>query len=148
MIVEEKEYQRLLKVKKDYKRIFLNGLEAFISGGLICLLGQIILYILAKFIDDNSLRTSIMVIIIISFGGLLTALGLYDKIGQFAKAGTIIPISGFENSLCSSAMEYKSEGLILGLGANILKLAGSVIVFGIISGFLVGLIKYLVTLWI
>lgn len=89
-----------------------------------------------------------MVIIIISFGGILTALGLYDKIGQFAKAGTIIPISGFENSLCSSAMEYKSEGLILGLGANILKLAGSVIVFGIISGFLVGLIKYLVTLWI
>lgn len=148
MIVEEKEYQRLLKVKKDYKRIFLNGLEAFISGGLICLLGQIILYFLAKFIDDNSLRTSIMVIIIISFGGLLTALGLYDKIGQFAKAGTIIPISGFENSLCSAAMEYKSEGLILGLGANILKLAGSVIVFGIISGFLVGLIKYLVKLWI
>lgn len=67
MIIEEKEYQKLLKAKKDYKRILLNGLEAFLFGGLICLLGQFILYILAKFVDDNALKTSIMVIIIISF---------------------------------------------------------------------------------
>ena len=169
MIIEEKEYQKLLKAKKDYKRILLNGLEAFLFGGLICLLGQFILYILAKFVDDNALKTSIMVIIIISFSGILTALGLkgatdgtkgdvvvgttpptvglYDKIGQMAKAGSILPISGFENSLCSAAMEFKSEGFLLGLGANILKLAGSVLVFGIISGYMVGLIKYLVSLW-
>ena len=95
MIIEEKEYQKLLKAKKDYKRILLNGLEAFLFGGLICLLGQFILYILAKFVDDNALKTSIMVIIIISFSGILTALGLYDKIGQMAKAGSILPISGF-----------------------------------------------------
>ena len=147
MIIEEKEYQKLLKSKKDYRRILRNCLQCFLLGGLICLLGQFILYILAKFIDDNTLKTSIMVIIIISFSGILTALGLYDKIGQMAKAGSILPISGFENSLCSAAMEFKSEGFLLGLGANILKLAGSVLVFGIISGYMVGLIKYLVSLW-
>lgn len=80
MIIEEKEYQKLLKSKKDYKRILLNCLQSFLFGGLICLLGQFILYILAKFIDDNTLKTSIMVISIISFSGILTALGLYDKI--------------------------------------------------------------------
>ena len=70
MIIEEKEYQKLLKSKKDYKRILLNCLQSFLFGGLICLLGQFILYILAKFIDDNTLKTSIMVIIIISFSGI------------------------------------------------------------------------------
>lgn len=148
MIIEKKEYQKLLAVKKDYKEIFLNAFKAFLFGGLICLIGQIILALLNNVIDDNSVRNSIMVIIIILMSGVLTALGLYDKIGQMAKAGSIIPISGFENSLCSAAMEFKSEGFLLGLGANVLKLAGSVLVFGIISGYIVGLIKYLVKLWL
>lgn len=147
MIVSEKKYQKLLRVKKDYKRILKNSLQAFLFGGLICLFGQILVFIIGKWVYDEKLASTIMLIIILLISGLLTAFGLYDKVGQIAKAGSVVPIVGFENSLCCSAMEYRSEGLILGLGANVLKLAGSVIVFGIVSGYVVGLIKYLVFLW-
>ena len=75
---------------------------------------------------------------------LLSAFGIYDKIGQIAKCGTIIPISGFANSMASSSMEYKPEGFILGVGANTFKLAGTVVVFGVFSAFIVATIKYLV----
>ena len=81
--------------------------------------------------------------IIVFLGALLTGLGIYDKIGQFAGAGSIIPISGFANSMTSSAMESKSEGLVLGIITNTFKLAGSVIVVGVVSAYVVGTIIYL-----
>ena len=87
-----------------------------------------------------------MLLIIITVAIILSAIGIYDKIGQLAKCGTIIPISGFANSMSSSAMEYKPEGFILGVGANTFKLAGTVIVFGVFSAFVVATIKYLVNI--
>ena len=87
-----------------------------------------------------------MLLIIITVAIILSAIGIYDKIGQLAKCGTIIPISGFANSMSSSAREYKPEGFILGVGANTFKLAGTVIVFGVFSAFVVATIKYLVNI--
>ena len=89
---------------------------------------------------------SITVVIIAS---LLSAFGIYDKIGQIAKAGSVVPISGFANSLVSASMEYKSEGFLLGLSANVFKLAGSIIVLGVFFGYIVGFLKYLWSLiWV
>ena len=136
-------YNRLFKEKEIKKPIIKNTLAAFISGGIICLIGEVILNIL-KFFDINQTdSTTYMLLIMITLAIVLSWFGIYDKIGQIAKAGTVIPITGFANSLSSSAMEYRPEGFLLGIGANTFKLAGSVIVFGILSGFFVALIKYL-----
>ena len=136
-------YNRLFKENEIKKPIIKNTLAAFISGGIICLIGEVILNIL-KFFDINQTdSTTYMLLILITLAIVLSWFGIYDKIGQIAKAGTVIPITGFANSLSSSAMEYRPEGFLLGIGANTFKLAGSVIVFGILSGFFVALIKYL-----
>ena len=135
-------YNRLFK-ENEKKPIIKNTLAAFISGGLICLIGEVILIILRLFNINQTDSTTYMLLIMITLAIILSWFGIYDKIGQIAKAGTVIPITGFANSLSSSAMEYRPEGFLLGIGANTFKLAGSVIVFGILSGFLIALIKYL-----
>ena len=136
-------YNRLFKENEIKKPIIKNTLAAFISGGLICLIGEVILNILRLFNINQTDSTTYMLLIMITLAIILSWFGIYDKIGQIAKAGTVIPITGFANSLSSSAMEYRPEGFLLGIGANTFKLAGSVIVFGILSGFLIALIKYL-----
>lgn len=123
--------------------IFMNSIKAFFVGGTICLIGQILIEIFQngfKYEEDyaKTLATTIMVFL----GALLTGLGIYDRIGQFAGAGSIIPITGFANSMASSALESKSEGMVLGVFVNMFKLAGSVIVVGIISAFIFGTIRY------
>jgi stage V sporulation protein AC len=124
--------------------IFMNSIKAFFVGGTICLIGQILIEIFQngfKYEEDyaKTLATTIMVFL----GALLTGLGIYDRIGQFAGAGSIIPITGFANSMASSALESKSEGMVLGVFVNMFKLAGSVIVVGIISAFIFGTIRYI-----
>ena len=119
--------------------------KAFIVGGLICTGGQIILDFwtnqgLAK--EDASSATSISLIFI---GIFLTGLNIYNKIGKFAGAGSIVPITGFANSIASPAIEFKSEGLILGVGAKLFQIAGPVLVYGISTSMLVGLIYFLFT---
>lgn len=137
-------YARLLSERKLKKEYLKNSILAFLFGGLISLIGQILLEIFkANNIEIKEARTY-MLLIIIFISILLSGLGIYDKIGQIGKCGTIIPISGFSNSMSSSAIEYKPEGFILGVGANTFKLAGTVIVFGVASAFLVASIKYLV----
>ncbi len=146
MFIDIFKYKYYQKRKINYKKIFIHSIEAFISGGIICLFGQILYKLYSLLILNNDVSKSLVIITVILIGSLLTAFGYYDRIGQIAKAGIVVPITGFSNSLTSCAMEYKSEGVLLGLGSNTLKLAGSVIVFGIISGYLVGLFKYLVYL--
>ena len=124
------------------RNIIKNAFFAFLFGGLICLVAQIIKSIFLIFFDEivsTTLSTMSMIII----ASVLTAFGLYDKIGQIAGAGTIIPITGFANSVTSSAMEYKSEGVVKGIINNMLKLAGSIIVIGIISSFIFASLYYL-----
>lgn len=144
-IETKKDYQDYVdKVTPNSKTAF-NVFKAFIVGGLICTGGQIILDFwtnqgLSK--NDASSATSISLIFI---GILLTALNIYNKIGKFAGAGSIVPITGFANSIASPAIEFKSEGLILGVGAKLFQIAGPVLVYGISTSMLVGLIYFLFT---
>ena len=132
------------KLATEPKRpILMNSIKAFFVGGTICLFAQILIEIFKNqlnFEEDyaNTLATTIMVFL----GALLTGLGIYDRIGQFGGAGSIIPITGFANSMTSSALESKSEGMILGIFVNMFKLAGSVIVVGVISAFVFGALRY------
>lgn len=123
--------------------IFKNCIKAFFVGGTICLIAQILMEIFKNgFHYEEDYANTLAVTIMVFLGALLTGLGIYDRIGQFAGAGSIIPITGFANSMTSAALESKSEGMVLGVFVNMFKLAGSVIVVGIISAFVFGAIRY------
>ncbi|WP_299088214.1 stage V sporulation protein AC [uncultured Metabacillus sp.] len=141
------------KMKEDYKNqiknyqpkppYFLNCLKAFIIGGLICLLGQCVqnFYMnVMNFSEKDAGNPTVATLILIS--ALLTGFGIYDKLGQFAGAGSAVPVTGFANSMASAAIEHRSEGIVLGVATNMFKLAGSVIVFGVVAAYIVGIIRY------
>lgn len=141
MSLTERDYKEIAKKHKPKTNIVGNCLRAFFAGGLICLIGQCIQQMFMTFGGMTSKQASsptVAVLIIISV--ILTSLGVYDKIAQWAGAGTAVPVTGFANSMCSSALESKAEGLVLGVGANMFKLAGAVIVFGVVAAFVVGLV--------
>ena len=117
----------------------MNLIYAFLIGGTICLIGQLLM-------DLVHLLPIHVTILFVLVGSILEPFGIYDKLGQIGKCGLVIPITGFANSMASSAMEYKPEGFILGVGANTFKLAGTVVVFGVFSAFVVAAIKYMVWL--
>lgn len=139
--------EKIEKVKKETKpkrKIFLNCVLAFLIGGIICVVGQLFVHFYEKYLHlESDIANIYSVITMVFLGSFLTGLGIYDKIGQIAGCGTIIPITGFANSMTSSALESKSEGVILGIINNMFKLAGSVIVVGVVSGVVVGAIRYL-----
>lgn len=142
--VKKEAIEKAKQETKPKRKVLFNTVKAFFVGGMICLLAQIIIDILKKQFElDNELANSVGVAIMVFLGALLTGLGIYDKIGQFAGAGTIIPITGFANSMTSAALESKSEGIILGVFTNMFKVAGSVIVVGVISAFIFGTIRFL-----
>ena len=115
----------------------MSYLTAFITGGIICVIGQLL-------IDKTKLTPARILVLFVTLGAVLTGIGVYDRIGVFAGAGSIVPITGFSNSMTSSALESKSEGLVLGIMNNMFKLAGAVIVAGVVSAFVAGNIIYLV----
>ena len=126
-----------------------NYILAFIVGGIICMIGQGINDFFMKFIGlDKLAASSATSITLIFIGSFLTGLGVYDLIGKRAGAGSIIPITGFANSIVSPAMEFKREGYVLGVGANMFKIAGPVLVYGIGSSILFGFIYYIVKIFI
>ncbi|HBI56867.1 MAG TPA: stage V sporulation protein AC [Firmicutes bacterium] len=137
-------YQALANEKKPKPRLAKNLTMAFLVGGGICTLGQLIQNIYIKFFNFPPERagdpTTTTVIFI---SGLLTALGVFDKIARHAGAGTAVPVTGFANSIVSAALEFKREGFVLGVGSKMFILAGSVIVFGVVTAFVVGLISAL-----
>lgn len=136
--------QEVIKDNKPKIAYFKRMLYAFIVGGSIGLLGEIFFQLYFKIFSlDKETALSLMSISLIVIASILTGVGIYDKLGQFAGAGTILPITGFSNSMTSAALEAKSEGIIQGIFANMFKLAGTVIVSGSISAFIVGLISYL-----
>lgn len=140
-------YSEYLKKKTPNSPIFKNCVRAFIVGGIICVIGQGITDILTSLglgVSETKILTPIVLIVI---GGILTALGIYDKLGKFAGGGTIIPITGFSNSIISSAIEFKKEGWILGLGAKIFQIAGPVIAYGTVASVVYGIIYWITTLF-
>ncbi|MCI8277694.1 MAG: stage V sporulation protein AC [Clostridia bacterium] len=139
--IESKEdYKNYVDIKTPNSPILKNCFNAFWVGGLICSIGQIIFGICkGRGMDDTTCYT-IVSIILIFCSAFLTALNIFNKIGKFAGAGSLVPITGFANSIVSPAMEYKSEGYIMGVGAKMFTIAGPVLVYGISSSIIVGLI--------
>ena len=140
MEISKKEYSELTKEKSPNSKLPVNCLWAFLIGGIICTLGQGLIELYTKFgMTDNDARTWTSVALVFA-GVLLTALGIYEKIAKKAGAGTLVPITGFANSVAAPAIEFKSEGYILGLGAKMFTIAGPVIVYGTLAGVVYGVI--------
>ena len=141
--MDNKEYKKYVNKKMKKSTIIKDTCIAFVTGGSICTIGQWIKNLLLGFGLSEKPAAAFLTIILIFIGSLLTALGLYSKMGKFAGAGTIVPITGFANSVVSPAMEAKSEGLVLGLSAKMFTVAGPVIVYGTVSGVIVGIIMFI-----
>lgn len=136
----QKEYQDYVNKKSPNSPLWKNCLNSFWVGGLICSIGQIIMEICKYRGLDNEISATITSIILIFISAFLTSLNLFNKIGKFAGAGSLVPITGFANSIVSPSMEYKSEGYVMGVGAKMFTVAGPVLVYGISSSILVGII--------
>ena len=136
----KKAYQEYVDKKTTNSPILKNCFNAFWVGGLICTIGQIILNICKERGFDTQASGTIVSILLIGIAAFLTGLNLFNKIGKFAGAGSLIPITGFANSIVSPAMEYKSEGYVMGVGGKMFTVAGPVLVFGISASIIVGII--------
>lgn len=135
------DYEKLSKPFVPARPVLKNCIRAFLSGGLICVIGQGIQEAFMAIFDMTSREAaSPTVALLILISVILTSFGVYDKIAQWAGAGSAVPVTGFANSMASAAIEHRAEGLVLGVGANMFKLAGSVIVFGTVAAFLVGIV--------
>ena len=139
----KKDYQDFVNKKTPNSPIAKNCFNAFWVGGLICSIGQLINEFCIYKGLDTQLSSTIVSIILIGISAFLTGLNLFNKIGKFAGAGSLIPITGFANSIVSPAMEYKSEGYVMGVGAKMFTVAGPVLVYGISSSILVGMIYFI-----
>jgi stage V sporulation protein AC len=141
--INQKDYEKYVNKKVPKPNYIKNCIWAFIVGGLICTLGQIISNVLKNAGLDEKGVASATAIILVFLGAFFTGLGLYDKLGKRAGAGSIVPITGFANSIVAPAMEYKREGYVFGVAAKMFSIAGPVLVFGYGSSILVGLIYLL-----
>jgi stage V sporulation protein AC len=141
----QQEYKELVTSVEPKRTILKNCFRAFLVGGFICLIGQCIQDIFVYWGGwDEKEASNPTVAILILTSILLTSLGVYDKIAQWAGAGTAVPVTSFANSMASAAIEHRSEGIVLGVGGKMFKLAGPVIVFGTVAAFIVGIIHYIV----
>ena len=141
--MNKKQYDKLADNLKPEKHILKNCINAFIYGGVIGIIGQGLLDFYMYYFDTSEKEaTPMMIITIVLIAVILTGFGVYDKLAKHAGAGTFIPITGFANSMASSAIESKSEGLVTGIGASMFKLGGTVITFGIVASFILGGIRY------
>ena len=136
----QKEYQEYVNKKSPNSPILKNCFNAFWVGGLICTIGQIILNICKSRGLSQDVSGTIVSIILIGISAFLTGLNVFNKIGKFAGAGSLVPITGFANSVVSPAMEYKSQGYIMAVGGKMFTVAGPVLVFGISASIIVGII--------
>lgn len=135
-----KEYNEYVNKKSPNSPILKNCFNAFWVGGLICSIGQII-FDFCKFKGlDQTMSSTVVSIVLIGIAALLTALNVFNRIGKFAGAGSLVPITGFANSIVAPAIEYKSEGYVMGVGGKMFTVAGPVLVFGISASVIIGII--------
>ena len=138
---KQKQYEEYVKAVTPVHSLPLNMCKAFFTGGVICVVGQVILNYADNLGLDKDTAGSWCSLILI-----LTGCNLYSKIGRFGGAGSLVPITGFANSVASSAIEYKAEGQVFGIGCKIFTIAGPVILYGILSSWILGVIYYLFTM--
>lgn len=136
-------FDNLATESEPKPQLLKNSIRAFWVGGLICDIGELILNILASFGIEQNEAGIITSIILVFLGALLTGVGIYDKIANYAGAGTIVPITGFSNAIVAPAIEFKTEGFVFGVAAKMFTIAGPVLVYGIGSSVIVGIIYYL-----
>ena len=143
--MEKKEYTKIVDKYTPNEPRLRNAFIAFIIGGFMGVLGNFLVDVYSYYFDLSSKDASVfMIITLIFLGCFLTCLGFFDKWVNFAKCGLIIPITGFAHAMMSAALEYRKEGLVTGIGANMFKLAGSVIIFGVVSAYIFGLLRLFV----
>ena len=138
------QYQQLAKQSEPKRPILANCLKAFLVGGIICLIGQSIQTAFVEwfgFSKKDAGNPTVAILILLS--AILTGFGVYDKLAQWAGAGSAVPVTGFANSMASAAIEHRSEGFVLGVGGKMFKLAGPVIVYGVVAAFFVALVYLL-----
>ena len=143
----EKQYDALIKELAPKSPIWKDCLKAFLIGGAICTLGQAIMNLYQVWGAEKEQAGTFMSMTLIALAALLTGLSLYDDIAKHAGAGTLVPITGFANSIAAPAVEYKTEGFILGVGAKMFTIAGPVIVYGVSASVVYGLIYWITTLF-
>lgn len=146
MTATQIEYDELVKTKEPKRTILKNCIRAFLVGGTICTIGQILQWFFINYLNfDEKTSVAPTLIVLIFFAILFTGLGVYDHLAQWAGAGLSVPITGFANSIASSSIEHKSEGFVLGVAGNMFGLAGAIVVYGIFSAFIVATIKMTIT---
>ncbi|WP_088102320.1 stage V sporulation protein AC [Halalkalibacter urbisdiaboli] len=146
---EQKQYQKNIGLYQPKRHVIKNCFKAFIVGGSICALGQFISNVYITYFpmtQKEAMSPTIATLILVA--ALLTGFGVYDRLGQFAGAGSLVPVTGFSNAMTSAALEHRSEGLVFGIGANMFKLTGAVIAFGVLSAYLVSLTRLLIKMLI
>lgn len=144
MDMSNKKYNEMVKKASPKSPIIIDCIKAFLIGGTICCFGQV-LYGLYNYLGMNYDETRSMVsVTLIVITAILTGIGVFDRIAKHAGAGTIVPITGFANSVVSPALEYKSEGFIMGTGANIFKISGPVILYGTAAAMIYGLVYFII----
>lgn len=142
--MDNEKYSKLIKEVIPKEDRLKNGIIAFLVGGFIGFLGEVIVKCLENnFNILNKDATSIMIVILIFIASFLTAIGVFDNIVSIAKAGLIVPITGFAHAMTSSMIDYKKEGFVTGIGMNAFKLTGSVILYGVVSAYVFGIVRYL-----
>lgn len=142
-IKKQKQYEQYVKQVTPTHSLPVNMLKAFLTGGLICILGQWILNLASSLGADKETAGTWCSLLLILFSVILTGLNIYPKIGKFGGAGGLVPITGFANSVAASAIEFQSEGQIFGIGCKIFTIAGPVILYGILSSWGLGIIYYI-----
>ena len=136
------EKKRLIKKHSPKSPILKNTFLAFLVGGSICALGEILFLTLKHYGFEEKTSLTLVTLSLILIGSFFTAIGIFDKIARHAGAGTLVPVTGFSNAVTSQAMDARSEGLVMGVGAKIFTIAGPVIHYGLLSGAVYGLIYY------
>lgn len=143
---QQKQYQKYVKQVTPSHNLPANMFRAFLTGGILCAIGQFLLNTAQNMGLDKKTAGSWCSLLLILCSVLLTAANLYPKIGKFGGAGALVPITGFANSVAASAIEYKAEGQVFGIGCKIFTIAGPVILYGILSSWGFGLIYYFLKL--
>lgn len=143
--MDKNKYKNIVAKYTPKENVLYNALIAFIIGGIMGVIGQGLVDLYSYFLNISTNDAAVLMIVtLVVMGCFLTCLGFFDKMVNFAKCGLIIPITGFAHAMMSAALEYRKEGLVTGIGANMFKLAGSVIVFGVVGAYFFGLIRFII----
>lgn len=142
MNMSDKEYIKYVEKKNPKSKLGINCLKAFLIGGLICAVGQSFLNLYKYLGADKETASTLVTVTMVFLGALLTGLNIYPKIAKHGGAGTLVPVTGFSNAVSAPALEAKTEGYILGVGAKIFTIAGPVILFGTLSSVICGIVYF------